>query len=149
LTALSWAIFSEQAPEIAHFGQKRIDGKVSYLATVRENGAPRIHPVTALVGEGSCFIFAEPESSKVRDFHHNSQFSLHCSMSDSSGSSGEFQIRGLAEYVSDEDVRLLAESICHYRPASSYQLFELKISEAMSNCYRGGRANRKRWRAVI
>ena len=147
MTALSWAEFSKHALEIAQFGLSRIDGKVCYLATVRENGFPRIHPVTTLVGDGRCFIFAQPNSSKVKDFQANSIFSLHCSMSDSSGSSGEFQISGsvvLSENTSD---RLLAESICSYRPSASFLLYELRISEAMSNGYRGGRPNRKKWRS--
>jgi len=147
VTALSWAVFSDQAPEIAEFGLSRIDGKVCYLATVRENGVPRIHPVTALVGNGRCFIFAQPDSSKVRDFQRNAEFNLHCSMSDSSGSSGEFQFTGSAVLNESDSDRLFAESICSYRPSGSFLLYELRISEATSNCFRGGRPRRKKWRA--
>ncbi|MFT7688005.1 MAG: hypothetical protein ACI9FB_003363 [Candidatus Azotimanducaceae bacterium] len=148
MTALSWRVFSEQAPEIAEFGLSRIDGKVCYLATIRENDLPRIHPVTALVGDGRCFIFAQPDSSKVRDFQGNSRFNLHCSMSDSSGSSGEFQFSGSAVLNEEKADRALAESICSYRPSGSFLLFELRVSEATSNCFRGGRPHRKKWRAT-
>ena len=76
------------APDIAEFGRDRMDGKVAYLATIRGSGNPRVHQVTAILSDQHCFIFAEPDSSKVRDFGLNPQFSVHCAMSDSSGSSG-------------------------------------------------------------
>lgn len=82
------------APDIAEFGRDRLDGKVAYLATIRGSGKPRVHPVTAILSDQHCFIFAEPDSSKVRDFGLNPQFSVHCAMSDSSGSSGEFRMTG-------------------------------------------------------
>jgi|TARA_B100001079_G_scaffold261352_1_gene262408 hypothetical protein len=147
LTALSWEKLDHEAPEVAAFGKSRIDGKVSYLATVRGDGFPRIHPVTAIVGESRCFMFAEPGSSKVKDFRSNDHFCLHCGMSDSSGSSGEFQITGEVIQIEDDQIRAEAESICSYRPAGRYLLYELKISEAIATAYRGGRPNRKRWTA--
>ena len=144
---MPWEMMAQEAPEVASFGKTRIDGKVSYLATIRDNGVPRTHPVTAIVGKGHCFMFAEPNSSKVKDFRSNENFCLHCGMSDSSGSSGEFQITGTAEMVADKEVRKIAESICSYRPSERYVLYELKIGEAIATSYRGGRANRKRWTA--
>ena len=146
MAGLKWADFSQQEPELAKFGEARIDGKVSYMSTIRQDGSPATHPVTLLIGGGACFLFAQPDTAKVKDFKANKQFSLHCAMSDSSGSSGEFQMAGIVEYNEDEEVRLLAESICHYRPSASYLLYELLVSDVMSNCYKGGRANRKRWR---
>jgi len=148
LSVLSWQAMALEAPEVAEFGESRIDGKVSYLATIRENGFPRTHPVTAIVGEGRCFMFAEPNSSKVKDFRVNNQFSLHCGMSDSSGSSGEFQITGTVAQVTDEEIRAAAESICSYRPSGRYLLYELMLGEAIATSYRGGRADRRRWNAT-
>ena len=68
---MSWGTLIADAAEIAAFGKARIDGKVSYLATIRRSGKPRIHPVTAIVGDDRCFIFAEPASSKVKDLEKN------------------------------------------------------------------------------
>ena len=145
MNGLPWKALELESPEIAEFGANRIDGKVAYLATIRSNGFPRSHPITPIVGEGRCFVFAGPNSSKVRDFRTNKNFCLHCSVSDSSGSSGEFQITGSVEEISDETDRALAESICSFRPAASYLLYELKITEAVATSYRGGHPSRKRW----
>ena len=145
MTESSWATLCEQAPDVVSFGKSRIDGKVAYLSTVRSTGFPRTHPVTPIVGESGCYLFAEPGSSKVRDFELNKGFSLHCGMSDSSGSSGEFQMTGTVKLVTSEETRKAAEAICSYRPAASYLLYELHIHEAVATAYRSGRPQRTRW----
>lgn len=141
----SWGELQLASPDIAEFGRQRLDGKVAYLATVRENGNPRVHPVTAFLSSTRCFIFAEPDSSKVRDFSRNPGFHLHCAMSDSSGSSGEFQMSGTAVEARDAGFRDEAEANCPFRPSSRSILYELKLSEVVATSYRGGRPDRRRW----
>ena len=140
----SWGELQLASPDIAEFGRRRLDGKVAYLASVKANGAPRVHPVTAFLSETRCFIFADPNSSKVRDFSQNPGFHLHCAMSDSSGSSGEFQMAG--KVVVTQESRAEAEANCPFRPSSRSILYELKLSEAIATSYRGGRPDRRRWR---
>jgi hypothetical protein len=148
-TLYSWGELTEASPDIAEFGRKRLDGKVAYLATIRSNGAPRVHPVTAFLSETRCFIFAEPDSSKVRDFERNPRFHIHCAMSDSSGSSGEFQMSGAAEVAEATECRLEAEANCPFRPSSRSILYELKLIEAVATSYRGGRPDRRRWKPLV
>lgn len=141
----AWQRLEEDAIELAAFGKARLDGKVAYLATVQDDGSPRVHPVTPIIGGGMCFVFVEPGSSKLRDLKANGRFSLHCGMSDSSGSSGEFRMSGSAQLVEDQSVRELAESVCSFRPSASYVLFELQPTEVVATSYRGGRPDRRRW----
>ncbi len=143
----SWGEFESAEAEMAAFGRDRIDGKVAYLATVRRDGSPRAHPVTPIIGEGYCFLFVEPTSRKLHDLKNNGLYCLHCSMSDSSGSSGEFQISGVAERIYDVQLRTQAENVCSFRPAERDVLFELKIAEVLSVFYKGGRADRHIWKA--
>lgn len=145
--AASWGEFESAAVAMAAFGKDRIDGKVAYLATVRRDGSPKTHPVTPIVGEGHCFLFVEPTSRKVHDLKNNGLYCLHCSMSDSSGSSGEFQISGVARLIDDAAVRMQAEKACSFRPAERYLLFELTIEEVVSTFYKGGRLDRNVWKA--
>ncbi|MEX2489877.1 MAG: pyridoxamine 5'-phosphate oxidase family protein [Pseudomonadales bacterium] len=149
MTAVSWGNLEKQAPALARFGRDRLDGKVAYLATIRNSGWPRAHPVTPIIGEGHCFIFVEPNSAKVRDLLNNGHYCLHCGMNDSSGSSGEFQMTGIASQMDDPEIRELAESVCSYRPSARYLLFELKANEVLSTLYRGGRPDRQRWEASM
>ena len=75
------------------------------------------------------------------------EYCLHCAMSDSSGSSGEFQVTGTAIRIDDSDMRQIAESVSSFRPALRSVLFELQLTEAMSTLYRGGQPKRRRWQA--
>ena len=38
MKAVSWGEFEQADPDLARFGLSRVDGKVAYLATVREDG---------------------------------------------------------------------------------------------------------------
>ena len=145
MSSVSWLALREAVPQLAEFGKERLDGKVAYLATVRNDGRPRAHPVTPIIGEAHCFVFVEPDSQKVRDLQDNGYFCLHCAMNDSSGSSGEFQITGIAVLVTDESMREVAEAVSSYRPSGRFLLFELQLLEVLSTSYRGGRPDRKRW----
>jgi len=132
-------------PDLAAFGQERIDGRVSYLATIRTDGRPRAHPVTPIIGDGRCFMFVEPSSPKSRDLLANGHFCLHCGMSDSSGASGEFQVSGEVTLLESEEDRSMAEAAATYKPSGRSLLFELQISEALSTSYRGGQPYRMKW----
>ncbi len=144
----SWIELQRRAPDIAHFGQARLDGKVAYLATNRSDGTPRVHPVTPILSPTHCFVFADPDSSKVKDLEANPAFCIHCAMSDSSGSSGEFQMHGMVMRVEDPTLRREAEENCTFRPSSRSILYELTMSEVIATSYRGGLPDRRRWRAM-
>lgn len=147
MQAVSWGDLEREDVALAAFGQERLDGKVAYLATLRRDGRPRAHPVTPVIGEGRMFIFLEPSSPRTRDLLENPDFCLHCAMSDSSGSSGEFQATGIAVNIEDDETRLLAESISSFRPSVRSLLFELCITDALSTAYPGGQPKRRRWQA--
>ncbi len=146
MEAVAWGVLENEDATLAGFGLERLDGKVAYLATIRSDGRPRAHPVTPVMGSGHLFIFVEPSSPKARDLMENRDYCLHCAMNDSSGSSGEFQITGTAQQITDDETRQLAESVSSFRPSVRYLLFELNLCEALSTTYRGGRPMRHRWR---
>ena len=143
----SWKKLEEEKPALAEFGAARLDGKVAYLATTRSDGRPRAHPVTPVIGGGYIFVFLNADSPRTTDLLVKPDFSLHCFMNDSSGSSGEFQVNGRARKIEDAALRSLAESFSNFRPATSSNLFELLITDALSTIYRGGRPLRDRWAA--
>jgi hypothetical protein len=83
----------------------------------------------------------------VVDLLAQGKYCLHCAMSNNSGSSGEFQLTGVAEQIIDPVVREQAEAVSNFRPAARYVLFELKVNEALGTTYRGGLPERQRWLA--
>lgn len=145
MQAVPWSTLEREDFSLAAFGQDRLDGRVAYLATVRRDGRPRAHPVTPVIGEGRMFIFLEPSSPRTRELEDNPDYCLHCAMSDSSGSSGEFQVTGMAVRVDDPQIRSLAESCSTFRPSMRSMLFELLVSDALSTSYPGGLPKRRRW----
>ncbi len=89
---LSWQNFANAAPELAAFGEKRFKAAPAYLATVRANGMPRVHPVTPIIAEGHLLLFMEPTSPKGHDLQRGSGYALHCTVADDSGGEGEFYL---------------------------------------------------------
>jgi Pyridoxamine 5'-phosphate oxidase len=131
----TWGDFEAEDPDLAAFGAGRLAVAPAYLATVRQGGAPRVHPVTPIIGGGRLFVFMEPTSPKGRDLQERGWYSLHNGVPDMSGSGGEFSISGKATLVDDPDLRNVAARAASYQPADHYILFELGVNEARGNGY--------------
>ena len=143
---MSWKVFEDQQPELAAFGAERLNGRVAYLATVRKDGSPRVHPMTPIIGQGHLFVFMEPTSPKGHDLQHDGRYAIHCSVSDTSGASGEFSVTGRARMIDNAELRALAVSLASYAPADRYILFEFDIESAASTIYPEDRPMRQFWR---
>jgi hypothetical protein len=142
-----WKDFASSAPELAAFGEKRLKGGPAYLATVRADGSPRVHPVTPIIGEGHLFLFMEATSPKGHDLRREPRYALHCFVSSSSGGEGEFYVMGRAVLTDDPLNRELAAK-WGYQPQPTYILFELSVESAFSTVYEAGQPVRQRWSAT-
>ena len=144
---MSWKEFATGSPELAAFGKKRFVSGVAYIATVKKDGAPRVHPVTPIVGDEQLFLFMESISPKGHDLRRDGRYALHSSVADSSGEGGEFLLTGTAQFVKNDDTRAIAISHANYEPADRYILFELQIDTAFVTVYNAhGTPIRNRWR---
>lgn len=144
---MSWSELREANAELAAFGAERFRSEVAYLATVRKDGGPRVHPVTPIVGQGQLFLFMEPTSPKGDDLRRDGRYALHSAVSDPGGSSGEFLITGRAVFVEQPDTRSLAAELAPYDPADRYVLFELSVETALGTIYdENGEPQRRRWK---
>lgn len=145
---MSWKALESARPDLAAFGVERFrQFGVAYLATVRKDGAPRVHPVTPIVGHGRLFLFMEPTSPKGHDLLRDGRYALHCAVGDSSGDSGEFYLTGRARLIDDPAVRALAVESASYASADRYVLFELAVASASSKTYTAEQAVRQHWKA--
>jgi hypothetical protein len=143
---MTWKTHAEQQPELAAFGAERLNGKVAYLATVRKDGSPRLHPMTPIIGQGHLFVFMEPTSPKGHDLRRDGRYAIHCAVSDNSGASGEFSIAGHAHLIDNPELRALAVSFASYAPADRYLLFEFDLESAASTIYPDDRPVRRFWK---
>lgn len=132
---VSWGEFARLEPELARFGVGTLTAAPAYLATIRPSGAPRLHPVTPILGDDGLFLFMEPTSPKGRDIRERGWFALHNGVPDNAGSGGEFYITGTGMEIEDSDMWNLVADVASYAPADRYVLFELRLSEARCNGY--------------
>ncbi|HST20904.1 MAG TPA: pyridoxamine 5'-phosphate oxidase family protein [Blastocatellia bacterium] len=148
---IAWAQFAAAAPDLAAFGKQRLEKRIAYLATIRADGSPRVHPISPFIAEGRLFVYMEPTSPKGHDLRRDARYSMHCAVEDNSGGGGEFLIRGRGEEITDTESREMAfrqaEAI-GYDPKERYALFELSIEEAMGTTYPEDQPKRIRWKAV-
>ena len=90
----SWAELAEMAPEIAAVGQALLARHgLAYLATVRADGAPRVHPVCPFVIDGRLIVATPRTSPKAQDQLRDGRYVLHMPPGDDDA---EFRIRGRA-----------------------------------------------------
>lgn len=143
---MSWRDLELGNPELAADGAARLLGKPAYLATLRADGSPRVHPTTPIIGAGRLFLFMEPTSPKGRDLDRDARYALHCGVDDNSGGGGEFHVRGTARRVSDAESRALAAQSASYKPADRYVLFEFDVDEAGATEYVGAETCRRLWK---
>jgi hypothetical protein len=141
---VSWSKLESQSPEIAEFGKARLHNQVAYLATIRKDGSPRVHPVTPIIGAGHFFVFMEPTSPKGNDLRRDVRYAVHCSVTDTSGESGEFIVIGKAKFIEDPELRVLAVKVTPYDPAERYILFEFEVESVVMTEYKNDQAFRTR-----
>ena len=145
--ALDWGAFATVSPVLAQVGRDRLHGRASYIATIRADGSPRVHPVTPIVAQTALYVFMEPTSPKGHDLRRDGRFALHCGVEDVGGGGGEFIVRGRALPVDNSNGRATAIAASPYAPAERYVLFELRIDHAMATEYGPGGPQRQRWSA--
>ncbi len=101
-----WEQLAMERPELAEAGRAMIyQFKVGlgYLATVRRDGAPRLHPVCPVVHDGGLWVFVLTKSPKCGDLLRDGRYSLHTFSSPSVDD--EFMVAGRATPVDDAAVR--------------------------------------------
>ena len=77
---MSWKVFEEDSPELARLGYEKLNRRITYLATLKKDGSPRLHPVTPFIGNGKLFIFTEPSSPKIQDLGRDGRYAMHCTV---------------------------------------------------------------------
>ncbi|MGW6445185.1 hypothetical protein [Lentzea sp. NPDC055074] len=133
----SWADFTAEHPEIAAIG-RRILSKygVAYLATVRADGAPRVHPISPVVRDGMLLVGIIGSSPKRRDLDRDGRFVLHGLPGPENA---ELCIRGVVrQFAVDEAAALLALREERGDEATDTVFYELVMSRVDYTSYEAG-----------
>jgi len=143
---MSWKHFEQENPQLAAFGRERLHRRVCYLATVRKDGSPRVHPVSPLIADGHLLVFMEPTSPKGHDLRRDGRYAIHSSVVDNDGSGGEFTVSGSAHLVESAALRKTADTAHGTQPREQWILFEFEIATAASTVYENDKPVRVHWK---
>ena len=144
---MSWKEFEEQSPDLASVGASLLSRKIAFLATIKSDGSPRVHPVRPIVGDGYLFVFIDQKSPKRSDLLKDGRYAMHCSVFESNGLSSEFMITGVAKTINDPEIRRRAVELWGVDVPDKYALFEFSIDAALATDYDENRKpSRHRWR---
>jgi hypothetical protein len=135
----TWSEFDAAAPSLAEAGRDllyQFGVGLGFLATVRADGGPRVHPVGPLLGDGGLHVFVVP-SPKQADLRHDGRFALH-SFPCADGEDA-FYVTGRATEVGDARLRAaLASQFVEERreigvpaPADDHALFALGVEHVL------------------
>ena len=98
-------------PEWMEQARARVDKQIVLLATVRKDGAPRLHPVRPfLSGDGRLIVFSSPGSPKTADLRRDGRVALHPGFDRESKTGGEVLLSGRASELDAEDRALVADA---------------------------------------
>ena len=128
---VTWAAFAEAAPELAAAGRELLFHPgvgFGYLATVRSDGSPQVHPVLALIAGGRLEVFVVP-SPKLDDLRRDGRYALHSAQDEQVND--EFCVEGRAEIVEADERRAAALAAHPASVGDDHVLVELRIAHAL------------------
>lgn len=147
--AVSWARFCGAAPALSDQVRalfEQYGPALGYLATVRADGGPRVHPIAPVIADGGLFCFAMP-SPKRRDLERDGRYALHAYPAEHSDD--EAYLAGRAVPVTSASRRARLARLHRAAPDGNWRLFELRISVAVvTRRFDGAPPEHHIWRAA-
>lgn len=127
----SWSEFTADEPRLA--GEIRLllqqyGPGFGYLATVRADGGPRVHPVSPVITDEGLYCFVI-DSPKRRDLERDGRYALHSFPPEESDD--EAYVAGRAHPVTDPATVARVARIGRAAPQVDWRLFEFTVDVAM------------------
>lgn len=135
---VTWEAFETAAPELAAVGRSLLyrdqERGSGLLATVRDDGLPRIHPITVEIVDGRLYAVILP-SAKGRDLALDGRYALHAHVDRLAPA--EFELRGRAELVGAGPIRTTVAAGWPFEVGPDDLLFEFSIDSALVGARNG------------
>ena len=129
----TWTEFAAVEPDLADVGRSllfQFKVGLAFLATVRKDGAPRLHPVCPVLSSDRLFVLILPTSPKRHDLLRDGRYALQTFPQPKPGSD-EFYIAGKAVGVDDPAIRAAILRDAKHMADASEIAFELWIDHVM------------------
>ncbi len=124
----TWRELLAAQPEIGAVGDALLEKHgLAYLATVRVDGSPRVHPVCPFIIDGRLYVATPRTSPKARDQLRDPRYVLHLPPG---AHDDEFRVRGRARAVVAEDARAAIRAQGPQFLKDDDHYFEYDIEEA-------------------
>ena len=137
----TWNDFESDAPDIAEAGKKllyQFGVGLAFLATLRQDGAPRLHPICPTVVDGHLYALIGP-SPKRGDLKRDGRYALHTfppvDVDD------EFLVMGRATFIDNKAVadKIRNDLVSRGMTSTNDEYpFEFHIESVMHAKYPGG-----------
>ena len=130
---VSWQDFAAAAPDLAETGRtllQQFGPGLAFLATVRPDGAPRLHPVCPVLSGGRLYILIAAGSPKRLDLLRDGRYALQTFPQPKPGSD-EFYAAGTAVPVGDAATRAEILRDAKHMADASETAFELRLERVM------------------
>jgi hypothetical protein len=104
-SVLTWSDFEAAEPDLAAACRAlmyQFGVGLAFLATVRPDGGPRLHPMCPVIAESGLFAFLIP-SPKRDDLGRDGRYAMHSFPADENEDA--FYLTGMAEHVEDHEQR--------------------------------------------
>lgn len=154
----SWYEFSMEEPELANIGknllfQSHSQVGFAFLATLRKDGAPRLHPVCLVFSNNRLYVLIPPTSPKCTDLKRDGRYAMQAFPPPKNHENEEFYLAGRTEWIQDLVIRQALIADTKIRVEESEVLFELLLNRAMHTklVNRGTpdeRSLHRKWRAA-
>jgi nitroimidazol reductase NimA-like FMN-containing flavoprotein (pyridoxamine 5'-phosphate oxidase superfamily) len=147
----TWAEVAAGAPELARESERLFRAfTLAYLATVRADGGPRVHPVTITVHDGRLYAFLVRGTPKRADLLRDPRYALHSFPSFPGGTTDsyvdeEVVVFGTARPIEDATRRAAVAVVHNDTVHEGDLLFELDVDRAQRKTRRNGQAVYSRW----
>src|SRR5258706_11524471 len=130
---VTWKELAAAEPGLADVGRSllfQFNVGLAFLATVRRDGAPRLHPVCPVLSNGRLFVLITPSSPKRHDLLRDGRYAFQSFPQPKAGSD-EFFIAGKAMPVDDSAARADILRDAKHTADASETAFELWIDRVM------------------
>jgi hypothetical protein len=133
-----WSQLADEEPGLAEAGRALLyqhGVPLGYLATIRKDGGPRVHPVCPVVANGGLYVFVGNHSPKLHDLLRDGRYALHAFPNPERDD--EFFVAGASMRVDDAQVRKIVYEAYTATGAhtSDDTLFELWLERALHAKY--------------
>ena len=136
---VTWKQFAVSNPSLAKVGEGLLfqyGVGLAFLATIRKDGAPRLHPVCPVLSNEGLYVLVMPTSPKKWDLLRDGRYSLQ-SFPQARPDSDEFYLSGKARVIEDSAIFEAVFNDAKHHASKDEILFELLIERAMHTKWEG------------